>query len=240
MRHRHRRRRRHDPAPAHTGLLTRADRRAGEGRTSPPVRFDWAPSGFPHAGAILRHHDRPAMAEAGMDLPAASAVCTYPRGDMIRRPGSLLVAIAALLALSAATGAPASVAGSSGPTKGACAGAWNRSAPQSVLAWERKHRVWQATVQESIAVSSGFSWSTGHRPTATPQEQTPTCVIVLFAPHGGGTVVMGAWQQGTVPTWAPHPKGLGTGGSGNACVAHDGTIHRVGAFTASSRCPPTA
>ncbi len=156
------------------------------------------------------------------------------------RPGSLLVAVAALSALCAATGASVAAAGPSGPTKGMCAGAWNRNAPQPVLAWERKQRVWQATVQESIAVSSGFSWSTGQTPTSTPQEETPTCVIVLFAPHGGGTVVMGAWQQGAVPSWAPHPKGSGTSGSGNACVARDGTIHRVGPFTASSRCPRTA
>ena len=45
MRHRHRPRGRQERAPAHTSLLTRADRRAGEGRTSPPVRFDWAVQG---------------------------------------------------------------------------------------------------------------------------------------------------------------------------------------------------
>jgi hypothetical protein len=151
-----------------------------------------------------------------------------------------VVAAAAFAAVCVVTGANVTAARPSGPTKGMCAGAWNQGAPKSVLAWARRRHVWQATVQESIAVSSGLSWKTGQTPATTRRDQFPTCLILLFAPRGGATVVTGAWQRGTVPAWASHAVRPGTSGSGNACVAGDGTIHRVGPFTASSRCPRAA
>jgi len=150
------------------------------------------------------------------------------------------VVAALVVALGAAAVASGSAGRSARPTVGMCAGAWNRTAPPSVLAWERRRRVWQATVQASTAVSFGSSWRRGHVAATKPVRTVATCVVVLFAPRGGATILMGAWSRGTVASWAPHEIGPAPDGSGNACVARNGTIHRVGRFTARTRCPRAA
>ena len=122
------------------------------------------------------------------------------------------------------------------PTKYSCAATWNRSVPSSGLLWDRRHHVWQATVQEGTANELTVTFGNGQT-TTTPPREVETCTIVLFAQRGNAMLLSGVWQHGTISSWGhPYRKSLSPG-SGNACVARDGTIDAIGPFTASSRCP---
>jgi hypothetical protein len=167
-------------------------------------------------------------------------VSAYPHDWMRRASAHVGLAVfAGCAALAIVAVVPALASQVAVPTKYMCAGEWNRSAPRSVLAWERRQHVWQATVQSAIADTSTFSWSKGKPVTSTPARPIPTCVIVLFAPGAGATTVTGEWARGAISGWVSHRTAT-LAGSGNACIAPDGTIHHVGRFTASSRCARTA
>ena len=112
--------------------------------------------------------------------------------------------------------------------------------PPSVLAWGRRLRVWEATVSSEKANESTVAVVGNGQAKTTEKKEIQTCEIVLFAPRGQATILTGMWARGRVESWG-HPLRVRIpSGSGNACVAHDGTIHNVGPFTASSRCPRTA
>jgi hypothetical protein len=137
---------------------------------------------------------------------------------------AVVVAVGALFAAGAA--AP-------GPSSGRCAGAWNHTAPAAVLARAAEQRVRQATVQ---VVSTRHHTVTSTK--AGTETTTRDCVVVLFLPAGRTLTLFGAWADGTVADWSrPAARPGPTTGGGNACVAGDGTIHRVGRFTADARCP---
>jgi hypothetical protein len=48
--------------------------------------------------------------------------------------------------------------------------------------------------------------------------------------------VIRQWRDGAVASWDSAHLHRGAAGSGNACVAGDGTIHGVGRFDARVRC----
>lgn len=123
-----------------------------------------------------------------------------------------------------------------GPTKYACAAAWNRSEPRSAIAWERSHHVRQATVQEGAASQVKITFTAGQTST-TPARNVHTCSVVLLAAHGKARLWSGVWRHGAVASWGRPFRNAAGFGEGNACFARDGTIHRLGTFTAGSRCP---
>ena len=124
-----------------------------------------------------------------------------------------------------------------GPTKYMCAVAWNRSVPKSVLAWDRRHHVWEATVQSDVENVTRVSFGNGQPATTTSQTEVWSCILTFAAPRGGMLDVTGEWRAGAISGWdQPHRIQL-PAGSGNACVSRNGTIRPLGSFTASSRCP---
>lgn len=184
---------------------------------------------------------------------ASARLASYPRRVNYPAAAAVLVAIALTSAacgsihrVRATSGASRPTSGGGvaapgrGPTKYSCAAAWNRDAPPSVLAWGRRLRVWEATVNSGQANESTVSFVGGGHANTTAKKEIETCEVVLFAPRGRATILNGTWVRGAVVSWGHPFRVRRPSGSGNACVAHDGTIHHVGPFTASSRCPRTA
>ena len=121
------------------------------------------------------------------------------------------------------------------PTKGQCAGAWNRDARMVQLA--RARREWEATVSTTMVESYTFTWTKNSPPRTTGTVgPRPACVVFLKAGAGTAVEVSGIWSHGAV-AWGKQHEVPAVAGDGNACVAVDGTIRRIGRFTAATRCP---
>ena len=144
---------------------------------------------------------------------------------MVVRVGVASLAVALLGATAAGVGTA-----TSSPSRGRCAGAWNRTATSSTREAIARTGTHEATVNGVLATRL----SLGHAP-ATVEA---ACVIDFFVGQGRLLVLRGGWNGKTVAVWSsPLPvRTSSTAGSGNACVASDGTIHQVGAFDAATRC----
>src|SRR5581483_151517 len=122
------------------------------------------------------------------------------------------------------------------PSSGRCAAAWNLPAPAAGRAVARMHRVRRATVEATSVSHAVFWWDRSHARTIV-SGTAAACIVVLFLPPRSEVTFLGAWKNGTVPTWGrPIRRALAGDATGNACVAPDGTIHHVRPFTAPSRC----
>jgi hypothetical protein len=124
------------------------------------------------------------------------------------------------------------------PTSGRCAGAWNRSVLPSIRAVLARQHVRQATA-ENMSGSQGIDVVAAGGKTSGRSVRFEGCVIVFMLPRTAQTLTLiGTWKNGTVVKWSipMYRRNTTPIGSGNACVADDGTIHRVGRFTATARC----
>jgi hypothetical protein len=120
---------------------------------------------------------------------------------------------------------------------GRCAGAWNATAPTQTRRFVVEHGVREATstVAHVWTTSILLSRDGGSRTTRTTGGLS--CALTFFVSPARSLSVAGTWRDGRVVAWSVHlvPSG-GAAAGGNACVAADGSIHRVGRYTAASRC----
>lgn len=130
--------------------------------------------------------------------------------------------IAVLLAL-AVTAPP--------PTSGRCAGAWNASGPAAAKAAVAARGVRQATAARTT-VGIGVVG-----PGVPPTTAGAGCAVTFFLSARRTLAFYGTWSAGVVAWHGPlYRTSAAPLGSGNACVAADGTIHHVGRFDARTRC----
>jgi hypothetical protein len=138
--------------------------------------------------------------------------------------------IAAVVVTVLAAAWSASPAGAALPTptltSARCAAAWNVHPEAAALTLVRRKHVWQGTAAKTTVRNTGST------------KLSLGCSIAFFVPHAGAILVSGTWANGMIAWHAPLVQSSSSRMQvGNACVAADGTIHHVGAFTARSRCP---
>jgi hypothetical protein len=144
----------------------------------------------------------------------------------------VMLGVAACAAVSA-VGSGAAATGR--PSSGRCAGAWNTSAPPQTSAFVVAHHVRQATATVARSSTGSLTFIAG-KTTSTTTTGFACALTFMISPTKTMSVI-GKWHDGTVSSWGAAHLHSGASGSGNACVAINGTIHGVGKFDAQVRCP---
>jgi hypothetical protein len=147
---------------------------------------------------------------------------------------AILAAAAGVVGGSVVPGASAS-ATVDRPSSGRCAGVWNTTAPPQTAAFVVAHHVRQATATVARAFTGSLTFTRTGGATSTGATGFACALTFVISPTETLSVI-GQWHAGTVSSWGAAHLHSGAAGSGNACVAVDGTIHRVGRFDARVRC----